>query len=185
MNPNSTYLNSIIQQQGPQLPPDDICFVKKYTNLDNHKHNSNEVSRDDENAKENEDNLTDSILMSDLNNEVLEETPNAIYHMHQQQLQCKKMTCENHPSQLINEVNVLKKQLQELNSQIQNSTRNMQQEVQEQLNNVLHHQSLAVPRQMTMAPFQNNPMISPNIRPRKISTDFETKHKYSPFLKMN
>jgi len=40
------------------------------------------VSRDDENAKENEDNLTDSILMSDLNNEVFEETPNAIYHMH-------------------------------------------------------------------------------------------------------
>ena len=61
-----------------------MCFVKKFTNLDTQKHNSHDVSRDDENAKENEDNLTDSILMSDLNNEVLEETPNAIYHMHQQ-----------------------------------------------------------------------------------------------------
>ncbi len=28
-------------------------------------------------------------------------------------------------------------------------------------------------------------MISPNIRPREVSNDFDTRHKYSPFIKLN
>ena len=78
-------MTSCLQQQAAphlQLPPDEVCYVKKFTNLDAQKHNSQDHSAVDENAKEDENELSNSILMSDYDGKALEETPNAIFHQH-------------------------------------------------------------------------------------------------------
>lgn len=56
--------------------PDDFMYVKKFTNLDTVNHNSHE-----ENSKE--DDLSESILLSEPIDQILEETPNGVYHQHQ------------------------------------------------------------------------------------------------------
>ena len=59
-----------------------MCYVKKFTNLDTKKQNTHDHFFQDENAKEDENEISDSILMSDLDGKALEETPNAMFHMH-------------------------------------------------------------------------------------------------------
>ena len=64
------------------MPADEVCYVKKFTNLDTKKQNTHDHFFQDENAKEDENEISDSILMSDLDGKALEETPNAMFHMH-------------------------------------------------------------------------------------------------------
>jgi hypothetical protein len=61
------------------MQPDDFMHVKKFTNLDTIKHNSNEnISFHEENSKE--DDMSESILLSEPIDQMLEETPNSIFH---------------------------------------------------------------------------------------------------------
>ena len=53
-------------------------YVKKFTNLDTIKHNSHEVSFREENSKE--DDLSESILLSEPIDQILEETPNNMFY---------------------------------------------------------------------------------------------------------
>ena len=95
--------------------PDDFVYVKKFTNLDTVNHNSHENSFHLENSKE--DDLSESILMSEPLDQILEETPNGIFHQHQHQ----KSSFRNNDlatNLFLNSANQLKQQLEFYNNQL-------------------------------------------------------------------